>query len=110
MKLFIFSFLFFLGISSVSYSQNFSQLAANDAVSGSLKTLSGLTKEKGLVLIFHDPSCPFAKLYEARIIGLVTKFQAQGIGFAGVNPQTNSSESEQTRLRTYIDESGLNMP
>jgi hypothetical protein len=65
MKLFIFSFLFFLGISSVSYSQNFSQLAANDAVSGSLKTLSGLAKEKGLVFIFHDPSCPFAKLYEA---------------------------------------------
>jgi len=110
MKLFFVSLLFFLGISSTSYSQNFSQLAATDAVSGSIKTLPSLAKEKGLVLIFHDPSCPFAKLYEARIIGLVTKFQAQGIGFAGVNPQTNSSESEQTRLRTYIDESGLNMP
>lgn len=110
MKLFFVSFLLFLGISFASYSQNFTQLEAIDAVSGSKKNLASLAKEKGLVLIFHDPSCPFAKLYEARIIGLVTKFQAQGIGFALVHPQTQPSESEQTRLRTYIEESGLKMP
>ena len=110
MKLFFVSFLVFLGISFASYSQNFTQLEAIDAVSGSNKTLGSLAKEKGLVLIFHDPSCPFAKLYEARIIGLVVKFQAQGIGFALVHPQTQPSESEQTRLRTYIEESGLKMP
>ena len=110
MKLFFVSFLLFLGISSASYSQNFTQLEAIDAVSGSNKTLGSLAKGKGLVLIFHDPSCPFAKLYEARIIGLVAKFQAQGIGFALVHPQTQPSESEQTRLRTYIEESGLKMP
>jgi len=110
MKLFFVSFLVFLGISFASYSQNFTQLEAIDAVSGSNKTLGSLAKEKGLVLIFHDSSCPFAKLYEARIIGLVTKFQAQGIGFALVHPQTQPSESEQSRLRTYIEESGLKMP
>lgn len=110
MKLFFVSFLVFLGISFASYSQNFTQLEAIDAVSGSKKNLASLAKEKGLVLIFYDPSCPFAKLYEARIIGLVTKFQAQGIGFALVHPQTQPSESEQTRLRTYIEESGLKMP
>jgi hypothetical protein len=110
MKLFFVSFLVFLGISFASFSQNFTQLEAIDAVSGSKKNLASLAKEKGLVLIFYDPSCPFAKLYEARIIGLVTKFQAQGIGFALVNPQTQTSESEQTRLRTYIEESGLKMP
>lgn len=110
MKLIFVSLLLLLGFSSTSYSQNFSQLAATDAVNGSLKTLPSLAGEKGLVLIFHDPSCPFAKLYETRIIGLITKFQAQGVGFALVNPQVQSSESEQTQLRAYIDESGLNMP
>lgn len=110
MKLFFVSFLLFLGISFASYSQNFTQLEAIDAVSGSKKNLASLAKEKGLVLIFYDPSCPFAKLYEARIIGLVTKFQAQGIGFALVHPQTQPSESEQSRLQTYIEESGLKMP
>ncbi len=110
MKLFFVSLLLLLGISFASYSQNFTQLEAIDAVSGSKKNLASLAKEKGLVLIFYDPSCPFAKLYEARIIGLVTKFQAQGIGFALVHPQTQPSESEQSRLQTYIEESGLKMP
>jgi len=110
MKSALFFFLFFLGLSFPSISQNYSQLSATDAVSNGLRTLSSLVKEKGLVLIFHDPSCPFAKLYESRIKALRTKFEAQGIGFALINPQVQNTESELTRLRAYIDESGLNMP
>ncbi|MEY3647655.1 MAG: hypothetical protein RLZ13_540 [Bacteroidota bacterium] len=109
MKLVFVSLLLLLGLCSTSYSQNFSQLAATDAVSGSPKTLTGLAKEKGVLLIFHDPSCPFAKLYESRIKALKTKFEAQGIGFALINPQAQNNESELTRFRAYIDESGLNM-
>jgi len=110
MKSALFFFLLFLGLSFPSISQNYSQLSATDAVSNGLRTLSSLVKEKGLVLIFHDPSCPFAKLYESRIKALRTKFEAQGIGFALINPQVQNTESELTRLRAYIDESGLNMP
>jgi hypothetical protein len=110
LKLFFVCLLLVFRLSSTSYSQNFSQLAATDAVSGSLKSLSNLAKEKGVVLIFHDPSCPFAKLYESRIKALKTKFEAQGIGFALINPQAQNNESEQTRLRSYTDESGLNIP
>jgi thioredoxin-related protein len=110
LKLFFVCLLLVFGLSSTSYSQNFSQLAATDAVSGSLKSLANLAKEKGLLLIFHDPSCPFAKLYESRIKALKTKFEAQGIGFTLINPQAQNNESEQTRLRSYTDESGLNIP
>ena len=110
MKSALFFFLLFLGLSFPSISQNYSKLSATDAVSNGLRTLSSLVKEKGLVLIFHDPSCPFAKLYESRIKALRTKFEAQGIGFALINPQVQNTESELTRLRAYIDESGLNMP
>jgi len=110
LKLFFACLLLVFGLSSTSYSQNFSQLTATDAVSGSLKSLSNLAKEKGVVLIFHDPSCPFAKLYESRIKALKTKFEAQGIAFVLINPQAQNNESEQTRLRSYIDESGLNIP
>jgi thioredoxin-related protein len=109
MKLVFVSLLLLLGLSSTSYSQNFNQLAATDAVSGNLKTLTGLAKEKGVLLIFHDPSCPFAKLYESRIKALKTKFEAQGIGFVLINPQAQNNESELNRFRAYIDESGLNM-
>jgi len=110
LKLFFVCSLLVFGFSSTSYSQNFSQLAANDAVSGSLKTLSKLAKEKGVVLIFHDPSCPFANLYESRIKAFKTKFEVQGIGFALINPQAQNNEPEQIRLRSYIEESGLNIP
>ena len=110
MKSALFFFLLFLGLSFPSISQNYSQLSATDAVSNGLRTLPSLMKEKGLVLIFHDPSCPFAKLYESRIKALRTKFEAQGIGFVLINPQVQNTESELTRLRAYIDESGLNMP
>ncbi|MDA0313964.1 MAG: redoxin domain-containing protein [Bacteroidetes bacterium] len=110
MKFIFVSFLLLIGLRFTSYSQNYNQLAATDAVSNSLKTLPSLAKEKGVVLIFYDPSCPFAKLYESRIKALANKFQGQGMGFALINPQAQNSESELTRLRTYIDESGLNMP
>ncbi|MFZ9187061.1 MAG: redoxin domain-containing protein [Algoriphagus sp.] len=102
--------LLFLGLSFPSIGQTYTQLSATEAVSNSLKTLPSLAKEKGIVLIFHDPSCPFAKLYESRIKALRAKFETQGIGFVLVNPQTQNNESELSRLRTYIDESGLNMP
>ncbi len=110
MKLVFACLLLIFGLNSVSFSQTYNQLSATDAVSGILQTLPNLANEKGVVLIFHDPSCPFAKLYENRIKSLVNKFQTQGMGFALVNPQAQPTESEQSRLRTYIDESGLNMP
>lgn len=110
MKSALFFFLLLFSLSFPSISQNYIQLSATDAVSNSLKTLPSLVKEKGLVLIFHDPSCPFAKLYESRIKALRTKFEPQGIGFALINPQVQNNESELSRLRAYIDESGLNMP
>jgi hypothetical protein len=102
--------LLIFGLSSAIFGQNYEQLSATDAVSNSLKTLPSLIKEKGIVLIFHDPSCPFAKLYESRIKALRIKFEAQGIGFALINSQAQNNESELSRLRAYIDESGLNMP
>ena len=102
--------LLIFGLSSAIFGQNYEQLSATDAVSNSLKTLPSLIKEKGIVLIFHDPSCPFAKLYESRIKALRIKFEAQGIGFALINSQAQNNESELSRLRAYIDENGLNMP
>jgi hypothetical protein len=102
--------LLILGLSSAIFGQSYEQLSATDAVSNSLKTLPSLVKEKGIVLIFHDPSCPFAKLYESRIKALRTKFETQGMGFALINPHAQNNESDLTRLRVYINESGLNMP
>jgi uncharacterized protein YbbK (DUF523 family) len=98
-----------IGLYATAVSQNYGQLTATDAVTGSERTLASLVTEKGIVLIFHDPSCPFASLYEERIKILRGKFQAQGIAFVLVNPQATTSTEDQSRLRAYIDQKGLNI-
>lgn len=103
-------FLLVMGLSFPSISQNYKQLSTLEVVSNSIKTLTSLSKEKGIVLIFHDPSCPFAKLYESRIKALHSKFEEQGIGFALVNPNAQINESELSQILFYIDESELKMP
>lgn len=92
-----------------SSAQNLNELAATDAVTGKTMNLGSMTSGKGIVLIFHSLNCPFAKLYEARIKALKTTFQNQGFGFALINPEVGISEPEQTALRSYIDQSGMNM-
>jgi hypothetical protein len=98
-----------VGMIGGNFAQNLSELTATDAVTGKTMNLGSMTSGKGFVLIFHSLNCPFAKLYEGRIKALKTTFQNQGIGFALINPEVGASESEQTPLRNYIDQSGMNM-
>lgn len=98
------------GMYATAVGQSYGQLSATDAVTGSVRTLASLVAEKGIVLIFHDTSCPFASLYEERIKTLRSSFQAKGFAFVLVNPQANISAEDQSRLRDHIDKTGLNMP
>ena len=110
MKTLLLTLCLLIGQYHIASSQDYGQLDATDAVTGRTRSLASLLNEKGLVIIFHDPSCPFASLYEERIKALRSKFQPRGIAFALVNPQASTSEPDQSRLRAYIDENGLNMP
>lgn len=98
-----------LGLIFSSQAQNLNELSAVDAVTGSSKVLGSMVSGKGIVLIFHSLDCPFAKMYEGRIKTLKTTFQNQGIAFALVNPETGTGEADQMPLRSFIDQSGLNM-
>ena len=98
-----------LGLIFFSQAQNLNELSAVDAVTGSPKVLGSMVSGKGIVLIFHSLDCPFAKMYEGRIKTLKTTFQNQGMAFALVNPETGTGEADQIPLRSYVDESGLNM-
>lgn len=109
MKKLILSFILLIGIWLGSNAQGYNQLTATDAVTGKIQELGAMVKGKGMVLIFHSLNCPFAKMYEERIKYLRSTFQSQGIGFALINPEFTSSEADQLPLRTYIDQSGLNM-
>ncbi len=109
MKKLILSFILLFGIWLGSNAQGYNQLTATDAVTGKVKELGAMVKGKGMVLIFHSLNCPFAKMYEERIKYLRSTFQSQGISFALINPEVTTSEADQLPLRTYIDQSGLNM-
>jgi thiol-disulfide isomerase/thioredoxin len=102
-------FILFFGLAFSSSAQSLNELSALDAVTGSPKILGSMVSGKGIVLVFHSLNCPFAKMYEGRIKALKTSFQNQGITFALVNPETGSAEADQISLRSYIDQSGLNM-
>lgn len=110
MKITCITLLLFFGSVLSGLSQSLNSLIAIEVVSGAQKSAAALVKERGLVLVFHDPSCPFASLYENRIKALKSKFESQGIGFALVNPHRSSSESDLKELRTYCTENGLNLP
>jgi thiol-disulfide isomerase/thioredoxin len=102
-------FLLLFGLAFSSSAQSLNELSALDAVTGSPKVLGSMVSGKGIVLVFHSLNCPFAKMYEGRIKALKTSFQNQGITFALVNPETGTEEADQISLRSYIDQSGLNM-
>ncbi|MEB2777219.1 redoxin domain-containing protein [Algoriphagus sp. D3-2-R+10] len=90
--------------------QNLQVINLTDAVTGKVMNIQSQVKGKGLVLIFHSLACPFAKMYESRLIALRSKYQSQGFTFLMVNPEVSNNEGDKTALRSYIDQSGLNMP
>ncbi len=103
-------FLLFLLSFSYSQAQGIGELTLTDAVTGKTFTISKELKGKALVLIFHTIDCPFAIMYEDRIIDLRTRFQNQGISFALVNSDPKPENQNADEMRSHVDETGLNMP
>ena len=97
---------FFLSLSLSA--QTLEDISLIDALSGESVKVASKSGTKGLVLIFHSLSCPFAGMYQNRIKALRINFQNQGINFILINPESNSSLETQKNLRDYIDESGIN--
>ncbi|NVJ85332.1 MAG: redoxin domain-containing protein [Algoriphagus sp.] len=99
--------IFVLAFSFQVKSQTLEEISLTDAISGKSLSIESLTDQKGLVLVFFDLKCPFAKMYEERIKNLRTSFSNRGFRFLLVNPEASLSESE--TLKNYIDSSGLNL-
>ncbi|MCS7188820.1 MAG: thioredoxin family protein [Bacteroidia bacterium] len=55
-------------------------------VDGRKVSLSDYRKEKGVILIFTCNHCPYAKLYENRIINLHKEFAPKGFPVIAINP------------------------
>lgn len=109
MKSSILSLIFFLWGSSLSFSQSIPETTLVDAVTGKNVTLKEMMGQEGLVLIFHNLNCPFAKMYENRISELRANYQNKGFNFALINPETGTEPESQLSLRSFIDDSKINM-
>ncbi|MCX8113173.1 MAG: thioredoxin family protein [Bacteroidia bacterium] len=55
-------------------------------IDGKLVSLSDYAKEKGVIVIFTCNHCPYAKLYEDRIIALHKEFASKGFPVVAINP------------------------
>jgi len=93
-----------------SQAQDIANLSLTDAVTSKSYTISKELKGKALVLIFHSINCPFAKMYEERIIDLRSRYQNQGISFVLVNSDPKSENQNAVEMRSHVDETDLNMP
>lgn len=89
--------------------QTLNDISLTNAITGNSVNVGAQVKGKGLIVIFHSLQCPFAKMYEDRLIALRSKYTSQGFTFILVNTEVTDSPEDQAELRSYIDKSGLNM-
>jgi thiol-disulfide isomerase/thioredoxin len=54
-------------------------------VDGTEQTLAGAKKAQGLLVVFTCNHCPFAKMWESRIVELGNAYATKGIGVVAVN-------------------------
>lgn len=88
---------FVLGISI-----SISQVAVGDKapdfalknVDGTMVSLKDYTNEKGVILIFNCNHCPYAKLYEQRIIELHRHYKHKKFPVVSVNPNDSTAYPE----------------
>ncbi len=66
--------------------ENFTLVNAADQ---STVSLADYKNDKAIVVIFMSNYCPFAKLYEDRILSLVTQYQGKGAQFLLINSNTS---------------------
>ncbi len=49
-------------------------------------TLSEMADAKTVVLVFTNNQCPYAKLYESRLVTLASNYGSKGVQFVFINP------------------------
>lgn len=63
-------------------------------VDGSMVSLAGIENVKGYIVTFTCNECPFAKMYEDRLIELHNKYASKGYSVIAINPNSPENEKE----------------
>lgn len=63
-------------------------------VNGKMFSLASLGDAKGYIIVFTCNECPFAKMYEDRLIDLHNKYAPQGYAVVAINPNSPENPKE----------------
>jgi len=63
-------------------------------VDGTQFSLSNIKNAKGYIVVFTCNECPFAKMYEDRLIALHNKYASKGYPVIAINPNSPENEKE----------------
>jgi len=67
-----------------------------DVINNRPVSLSDYKNTRGVVLLFTSNSCPYAKLYDTRIINLAKEFSGKGIQFLLINSNTSADDNSES--------------
>ena len=81
-------------------------------IDGEIVSLSDYEDAKGFVIIFTCNTCPYAKLYEDRIIDMHNEMEAKGFHVIAINPNDPSIKPGDSygKMQTRAREKDFNFP
>ncbi|WP_242922922.1 thioredoxin family protein [Pontibacter liquoris] len=59
-------------------------------------SLSDFGSNQTVVLVFTNNNCPYAKLYEKRLVSLANAYGSKGVQFVFINPSVGSGDGSET--------------
>ena len=63
-------------------------------IDGKMVSLAGMEDAKGYIVTFTCNHCPYAKLYEDRLISLHNQFAEKGYPVVAINPNVSTTEAD----------------
>lgn len=81
-------------------------------VDGKMVSLADYKNAKGFIVVFTCNTCPYAKLYEERIIALDKKYGEKGFPVIAINPNDPVAQPEDSfeNMQTRAREKGFTFP
>lgn len=81
-------------------------------VDGNMVSLSQFDDAKGFIVVFTCNHCPYAKLYEQRIMNLDSMYASQGYPVIAINPNdpTKVEEDSFENMQLRAEEKGYSFP
>ncbi|WP_026976260.1 thioredoxin family protein [Flavobacterium tegetincola] len=80
-------------------------------VDGKMVSLSSIKNAKGYIVVFTCNECPFAKMYEDRLIALHKAYAKKGYSVIAINPNSPENEAEgYAAMQKRAKEKGFTFP